>query len=62
VFVAHRDEVSLELKGKVLIGSKLKATMRVKTKTFTGTTSQESAGKLQAWLNQDDVLDAEAAE
>jgi hypothetical protein len=62
VFVAHRNEVGLDLKGKVLIGSKLKATLRLKTKTFTGTISQESAGKLQTWLDPDDVLEAESVE
>jgi hypothetical protein len=61
VMVAHRNEVSLDLKGKVLIGSKLKATLRLKAKTFTGTISQESADKLQSWLNPQSV-DVETSE
>jgi hypothetical protein len=62
VVVAHRNEVDLAIKGKVLIGTKLKATLKVKAKSFTGTISQESAGKLQAWLSPEDVKEVQAGD
>ena len=49
MLVAHKDEIEIVSKGKVLIGKSLKVTIRVRDQHLVGTISPESLARFEAW-------------
>ena len=62
VIVAHRDEVDIQVKGKVMLSSKQKGTLFIKKAKYAGNLTPESYEKIEAWLKPDDVAEVEAVE
>jgi len=64
VLVAHKDDVIIKVKGKVLLGKTLKASIRIGDHKFEGTISPESYQSYMDWktLKEDEVIDVQRAE
>jgi hypothetical protein len=64
VLVAHKDEVRIKVKGKVLLGKTLKAAIRVGEHKLEGTISPESYQRYVDWKTreEDEVVEAQTAE
>jgi hypothetical protein len=64
VMVAHKDDVEIEVTGKVLIGKTLKVSVRVAEHSMPATMSPDSFERYEDWKEreEDEIVDAELAE
>lgn len=60
--VAARDDVSVEERGKVLIGSTLKVRLSIRAKRWDGLMAPAAFAKFQAWKLNDEPQEVEEAE
>lgn len=59
ILVGHKDDVIIKVKGKVLIGKTLKASIQVAEHKLEGTISPESYQRYVDWKTRDEVVEAE---
>jgi hypothetical protein len=64
IMVAHKDDVEIEVTGKVLVGKTLKVSVRVAEHSMQATISPESYERYEDWKanDEDEVMDAQPVE
>lgn len=64
IMVAHKDDVEIDVNGKVLLGKTLKVSVRVAEHRLDGTISPESYERYEEWKarEDDEVVEAERAD